>query len=98
MLVETIAFIDKGVKNPLRMVNKSSFLNEVQELFEADAKVWVRVETFRDTRTLPQNARMHAYFDKIGKHTGQDKHQVKSALKMKFLMRGLKDKDGNDVV
>lgn len=99
MRVEGLGFIDKSDpgRTKLRMANKSQFQYDLN-LFDEHTRVLFSVETFKDTRTLSQNARMHVYFDKIAQYTGQDNEQVKSALKLKFLMRDMTDRDGNIVV
>lgn len=99
MRIEGLGFIDKSdpARTKLRMANKSQFQYDLN-LFDEHTKVLFTVETFKDVRTLSQNGRMHLYFDKIAKYTGMDNQQVKSVLKLKFLLRDLTDKDGNVVV
>lgn len=98
MKCEGVAFVDKsGPKPRLKMANKTQFVYDL-DYFNHGQKVLFTVETFKDVRSLAANARMHVYFDKIAKYTGQDRDQVKAALKMKYLTRDLLDKDGNLVV
>ena len=71
-----------------------SFHGDIRD-FKHDQRVWITIETYYKTRTLSQNALLHAYLQEICDETGNDLEDIKETLKKKFLTVPVLDKDGN---
>lgn len=80
----------------LDFVAKNAFLNDLKD-FKDGQRVWVSVETYYKTRSVSQNALLHAYLQEIADSTGNEMEQIKDVMKKKFLTTPMLDKDGEIV-
>lgn len=80
-------------KPTLDLQSKRAFTCDLMDFKDGD-RVWITIETYYKTRTLAQNALLHAYLQEICDETGNELEQTKETLKKKFLTTPMLDKNG----
>ena len=76
----------KIVKGKIIFDDRAKFLNDVSK-FDDDIKVVIEVREAKDIRTNAQNRLWWKWIDIISSETGNDKTEIHSILKYKFLLR-----------
>lgn len=91
-----LARINKSDPNKptLDLNSKKGFLCDLMD-FKDGERVWITIETYYKTRSLPQNALLHAYLQEICDETGNELEDIKETLKKKFLTTPVLDKNGD---
>ena len=76
----------KIIKGKIVFDDRAKFLNDIAE-FEDDIKIVIEVREAKDIRTNAQNRLWWKWIELIADETGNEKQEIHSILKYKFLLK-----------